>query len=46
MYKIALIYDSEKRYIFPFDIVQETLKLSNEDIKKLEIAILKEIAKL
>ena len=47
MFKIAVIYeDTEKRYVFPFDIAIKTLKISEEDIKKLEVAVKKEIQKL
>lgn len=44
-YSLALIYESGKRYIIPVDILQKTLKISDEDMKKLEVAILKEIQK-
>lgn len=44
-FKLALIYESGKRYIIPFEIARKTLKLSDEDIKKLEKATLKEIQK-
>lgn len=46
MWHLALIYDSGKRYIFDFEIAKKVLKLSDKDIKKLETAIKKEIAKL
>jgi hypothetical protein len=44
-FKIALIYDSDKRYVFDFDIVQETLKLSDKDIEKLETAVRLELSR-
>lgn len=44
-FKLALVYESGKRYIIPFEIAIKTLKLSDEDIKKLETATLKEIQK-
>lgn len=46
MLRIALIYDGDKRYVFDFDIAVKTLKIKAADIKKLEIALKKEIAKL
>lgn len=46
MLSIAIIYDSGKRYIFPVELLKETLKLRDSDIKKLEAAIKKEIQKL
>lgn len=44
-FSLAIVYESGKRYIIPLDILQKTLKLSDEDIKKLEKAVLKEIQK-
>lgn len=47
MLQILLSYDkSGKRYFFPVEILKQTLKLKDEDIKKLEAAIKKEIQKL
>lgn len=46
MLHIAIIYDSGKRYIFDFELAQKVLKLTEEDIKKLETALKKEIQKL
>lgn len=46
MLSVAIIYDSGKRYIFPIELAQKVLKLSQEDLKKLEAAIKKEIQKL
>lgn len=46
MFRVAIIYDSNKRYIFPFEVVKKVLKLTEEDIKKLEIALKKELQKL
>lgn len=47
MLSVCIIYDeSEKRYIFPIEIAVKALKLKESDIKKLEVAIKKEIAKL
>lgn len=40
-----LVYDSGKRYIIPFEIVEKTLKLSKEATRKVEVAVLKEISK-
>lgn len=44
-FKIALIYDSGKRYVFDFDVIKETLNLTAEDVAKLEKAILVELSK-
>lgn len=38
--------ESQRRYIFPFEIATKTFKLSAEDLKKLEAAVKKEIRKL
>jgi len=46
MFSIAIVYESGKRYVFPIDVLVKTLKLSDEDIKKLESAVKKEIQKL
>lgn len=47
MLSVAIIYDeSGKRYVFPIEIAVKALKLSSSDIKKLEIAVKKEIQKL
>lgn len=46
MLRIALIYDSGKRYVFDFDLAIKVLKLKEADIKKLEVAVKKEIAQL
>lgn len=46
MLHIAIIYDEDKRYIFDFELAVKTLKLKPADIKKLEVALKKEIAKL
>jgi len=44
---VAIIYDeSGKRYTFPIEIAVKALKLSDSDVKKLEVAIKKEIQKL
>lgn len=43
--KVCIIYDSDKRYIFDFELAKKVLELSEEDEKKLEIAIKKEIVK-
>lgn len=43
---VAIIYDSGKRYIFPIEVAQKVLKLTEKDIKKLEAALKKEIQKL
>lgn len=44
MYKLAVIYDSGKRYIVPFSVVEKVLK--KEDVEKLKTAVLKEVNKL
>jgi len=45
-FKIQIIFEeSNKRYTIPFEIARKSLKLSDEDIEKLKIAILKEIQK-
>lgn len=44
-FKLALVYESGKRYIIPFEIATKTLKLSDEDIENLQKAVLKEIQK-
>lgn len=44
--KLAVIYDSGKRYILDFEVVIKTLNLKPEEIDKLKAAALKEIAKL
>ncbi len=47
MLSIAIIYeDSGKRYTFPIEIAVKALKLKDNDLKTLEIALKKEIAKL
>lgn len=46
MLRIALIYDTDRRYIFDFAIAQKVLKISEEDTKKLETALKKEMQKL
>lgn len=45
MFSLALVYDSGKRYIIPFEIAQKTLNISDNDVKKLEVAVLKEVSK-
>lgn len=45
MFKIMLVYDSDKRYILPFEIIEKTLKLSKEAKRKLEVEVIKEISK-
>ena len=46
MLSVAIIYDEDRRYIFPIELAQEVLKLTEEDIKKLEAVLKKEIQKL
>lgn len=46
MFSIAIVYESDKRYVFPIDVLVKTLKLSDDDIKKLESAVKKEVQKL
>jgi len=47
MFKLAIIYDeSGKRYTLPFTIAIKTLKISKEDITKLETEVKKHIAGL
>lgn len=45
MFSIALVYESGKRYILPFEIAEKVLQLKPEDIERLKIAVLKEISK-
>lgn len=45
MFKVALVYESGKRYIFPFEIVEKVVRITEDDMRKIEIAIKKEIAK-
>lgn len=42
--KLAIIYESDKRYTFPIKNFEDIL--SKEQLKKLEIKIKKEIARL
>lgn len=44
MYQLAVVYDSGKRYIIPFDILSDFL--SEEDIDKIKTQALKEVSKL
>jgi hypothetical protein len=46
MFSIAIVYESGKRYILPIDVLVKTFKLSDEDIKRLEMAVKKEVQKL
>lgn len=46
MFSIAIVYESGKRYILPVDVLVKTFKLSDEDIKKLEAVVKREVQKL
>lgn len=44
-FELQLVYNSGKRYTLDFDVVKEVLQLSEEDIKKIEEAVLLELFK-
>lgn len=44
MYKLYIVYESGKRYIIPFDILEKHIK--EDTISKIKADILKEIKKL
>lgn len=44
-FKVMLVYDSGQRYVFPFDVVAETLNLKPADVRKLEDAVRLELSK-
>ncbi len=46
MFKVALIYESGKRYILPIELISEVVKLTDSDIERLKVIVLKEIQKL